>query len=296
MERKKKNKITTIIFIVICIIGLSSLLYPTVSNYFNTHFTVEAVSRYVAKSSEIKEEDYKEVWQQAIDYNTKLRESDNMFTLDTATREEYYKCLDILGDGQMGYIEIPKMGVTFSIYHGTSDDVLNIAVGHLEWSSLPTGGIGTHCCLSAHRGLAKAKLFTDLDMLREGDEFSLNILNETLLYEVDQIRTVEPDQIADLAIDPNKDYCTLITCTPYGINTHRLLVRGHRIELKRAEVHVVSEAIIIDPLICAPVMACPLLFILLMMVIFKKPESKKKKPDLKETIRAEINPENGGEI
>ena len=165
--------------------------------------------------------------------------------------------------------------MSLPIYHGTSEGVLQVAVGHLDWTSLPVGGESSHCVLSGHRGLPSAKLFTDLDKLQQGEVFTLNVLNETLTYVVDQIRIVLPTETENLVIENGKDYCTLVTCTPYGINTHRLLVRGHRIETAAAAARVVSEAVIIEPLVVAPVLALPLLLVLLMMVIFKKPKSKK---------------------
>ena len=174
----------------------------------------------------------------------------------------------------MGYIEIGKLNVMLPIYHGTSELVLQTGVGHLDWTSLPTGGLGTHCSLSGHRGLPSAKLFTDLDALREGDTFSLTILDEVLTYEVDQVRTVVPTELSDLMIDPAKDLCTLITCTPYGINTHRLLVRGHRIQTDVALARVISEAVQIDEVLVAIVLSIPVIFLLVMAVMLKKPKKK----------------------
>lgn len=278
-----KLKRTTKILIIGCIVGLSLLLYPTVSNYWNSKHATRAIASYVESMENLDEDQYKEVWQSAIEYNAALTERPNAFTLTDELRERYENELNVSGTGAMGYIEIKKLDVSLPIYHGTSEGVLQVAVGHLDWSSLPTGGTGTHCVMSGHRGLPSAKLFTDLDDLREGDTFELIILDETLTYEVDQIRVVEPQDVSDLGIDQDKDYCTLVTCTPYGINSHRLLVRGHRIENLIEEARVVSEAVLIDPLIVAPVVAFPLLLILFLMVMLKKPEQNPdKKPDLPE--------------
>ena len=270
-----KLKTSTKIMIVVCIIGLSLLLYPTVSNYWNSKHSTKAINTYIEHIEVIDPEQYREVWDEAIAYNRDLLERENGFALTPELRERYESCLDISGIGVMGYVEIPKLDISLPLYHGTSESVLQRAIGHIEWSSLPTGGESTHCVVSGHRGLPSAKLFTELDKLREGDTFTLVILNEVLTYEVDRIRTVEPRDAGGLVIEEGKDYCTLVTCTPYGINTHRLLVRGHRVEtVVQSEVHVVSEAVVIDPLIVAPVVAFPLLFALFMMVMLKKPEKK----------------------
>ena len=272
---KGKLKTGTKILIIVCVIGLSLLLYPTVSNYWNSKHATRAINTYIDHLEKIDEERYKEIWVEATQFNADLLERDNMYCLSDELQERYIKCLDVSGTGVMGYVEIPKIDVSLPVYHGTSEAVLQQAVGHLEWSSLPVGGKSTHCVLSGHRGLPSAKLFTELDKLREGDSFTLIVLDERLTYEVDQIRTVLPSDVDTLLIEEGKDYCTLVTCTPYGINTHRLLVRGHRIETsQRINVHVVSEAVIIDPLIIAPIVAFPFLFVLFMMVMLKKPEQK----------------------
>ena len=269
-----KLKTATKILIIVCFIGLSLLLYPTVSNYLNEKNSTRAISTYVEEMDNYDEEQFKEVWNNAIIYNSDLAKQENVFLLSEEMISRYKENLNITGTGIMGYIEIPKLDVSLPVYHGTSDSVLQRAIGHLDWTSLPVGGESTHCVVSGHRGLPSAKLFTDLDKLREGDTFVLMVLDTKLTYEVDQIRTVLPDEVDDLRIFYGKDYCTLVTCTPYGINTHRLLVRGHRIESVIGEAHVVSEAVIIDELIVASIVAFPILFILFMAVMFKKPEKK----------------------
>ena len=274
---KVRLKTVTKILILVCFIGLSLLLYPTVSNYLNEKHSTKAISAYVEEMENVDEEQSKKAWENAVQYNKDLANQDTKFALSDEMNSRYWENLDITGTGVMGYIEIPKLDVALPIYHGTSDSVLQRAIGHIEWTSLPVGGESTHCVISGHRGLPSAKLFTDLDELREGDTFELVVLDTTLTYEVDQIRTVLPNEVDELLIADGKDYCTLVTCTPYGINTHRLLVRGHRIENISSEVRVVSEAVMIDKLIVALFVALPILFVLLMAVMLKKPEKKPEK-------------------
>ena len=272
-----KLKKSTIVLIVVCLLGLSLLLYPTVSDYWNSKHATQAIVTYVKALEKIDDTDYQAIWQSAIEYNRLLLERNNEFTLTPELQERYLKEMNVTESGLMGYVEIGKIGVSLPIYHGTSEDILQRGIGHIEWSSLPTGGASTHCVVSGHRGLPSAKLLTDLDKLREGDQFTLTILGEVLTYEVDQLRTVEPADTASLLITEGKDYCTLVTCTPYGINTHRLLVRGHRVEtVMKHNVYVVSEAVVIDPLIVSPIVAFPFLFTLLMIVLLKKPEGQQK--------------------
>lgn len=191
------------------------------------------------------------------------------FALSEEDKGAYDTLLDISGTGVMGYIEIPTINISLPVYHGTEDAVLQIAVGHLEWSSLPVGGEDTHCVLSGHRGLPSAKLFTNLDKLVVGDKFVMRVLDEVLTYEVDQILIVEPTDVSTLMIEAGKDLCTLVTCTPYGINSHQLLVRGHRIENQEEAqaIRVTSDAIQIGPLIVAPAVALPMLLVLLMILL-----------------------------
>ena len=273
---KKRLKTGTIILIVCCVIGLCALLYPSVSNYWNENFAAKAVTQYEQHLVNLTEDDYQKMWEAAIRFNNASRASSTQLPADASDMEEYNSCLNVAGTGMMGYIEIPSINVNLPIFHGTSQDVLETSVGHLEWSSLPTGGLGTHCLLSGHRGLPSAKLFTDLDKLREGDTFTLSILDQDLTYEVDQIRTVLPTDLSDLMQQPTQDLCTLITCTPYGINTHRLLVRGHRIQTDSGLVRVISEAVQIDEVMVAIVLSIPVLFLLVMAVMLKKPKKVKK--------------------
>ena len=226
----KKGKITTILLLVIFLAGLSLLLYPTVSNYWNALHQSQAIVEYSQEVEKMDQELYEKLWSEAIQYNKTLTNHPNRFEMTEEEKQKYDKLLNVSGNGIMGYIEIPAIDCFLPIYHGTNEAVLQTSIGHLEGSSLPTGGAGTHCVVSGHRGLPSARLFTDLDKLKEGDRFVLKVLDRTLTYEVDQILTVDPYDLEALAIDPQQDYCTLVTCTPYGINTHRLLVRGRRVE------------------------------------------------------------------
>ena len=222
------KKLINILLVLALLAGLSLLLYPTVSDYWNSHAS-QAVASYDEAVQSMDAGRYDALLQSAQRYNRDLFSRGSLFFLTDEQREDYLSQLSIDTSGIMGYIEIPTIKVSLPIYHGTSDDVLQIAVGHLEWSSLPVGGESTHCVLSGHRGLPSAKLFTNLDQLSEGDLFVIRTLDEVLTYEVDQILIVEPQETGALRIEEGKDYCTLVTCTPYGINTHRLLVRGHRV-------------------------------------------------------------------
>lgn len=264
-----KNKLTTILLILALFAGLSLLLYPTVSDYWNSLHASQAVADYAENVRNLEAENYEQVLQDAKSYNQMLPYEQTTFALSEEEKEAYDALLDISGTGVMGYIEIPTVNISLPVYHGTEDAVLQIAVGHLEWSSLPVGGESTHCVLSGHRGLPSAKLFTNLDKLVAGDKFIMRVLDEVLTYEVDQILIVEPTDVSTLMIEAGKDLCTLVTCTPYGINSHRLLVRGHRIENQEEAqaIRVTSDAIQIEPLIVAPAVALPMLLVLLVILL-----------------------------
>lgn len=267
----KKHK-TTIILIGMLLIGLSLLLYPSFSNYWNSFHATQAIASYAEKTAELSNEEYDAMLSEAYAYNQRRSQHGTSYVLTDAELQTYQSLLDMTGTGIMGYIEIESIDVHLPIYHGTDDSVLQIAVGHLDWSSLPVGGVGTHCVMSGHRGLPSAKLFTHLDELVEGDTFVLRVLDEVLTYEVDQILIVEPDDVTALQIEPGEDLCTLVTCTPYGINTHRLLVRGHRVEneVASALVRVTSDAVQIEPVLVAPVLAMPVLLLLLILLLLPK--------------------------
>ena len=264
-----KNKLTTILLILALFAGLSLLLYPTVSDYWNSLHASQAVTDYAENVRNLEAEKYQQVLQDARNYNQMLPYKHTTFALSEEEKGAYDALLDISGTGVMGYIEIPTINISLPVYHGTEDAVLQIAIGHLEWSSLPVGGADTHCVLSGHRGLPSAKLFTNLDKLVLGDKFIMRVLDEVLTYEVDQILIVEPTDVSALMLEAGKDLCTLITCTPYGINSHRLLVRGHRIENQEEAqaIRVTSDAIQIEPLIVAPAVALPMLLVLLVILL-----------------------------
>lgn len=267
-----KKHWSTILLIFIFIIGLSLLLYPSFADYWNSFHQSRAIASYSEQVASLDEDQYQELWAAARDYNQSLTERTNSYILSDEQKAEYEQLLNVGGNGVMGYIEIPSIAVTLPIYHGTNEAVLQIAVGHLEWTSLPVGGESTHCVVSGHRGLPSARLFTDLDKLAEGDLFMMRILDEVLTYEVDQILIVEPHETDALTIENGEDYCTLVTCTPYGINSHRLLVRGHRIEnvAEAKKVHITADAIEIEPIIVAPVVAAPILLVLLIILLIPK--------------------------
>ena len=275
--KKKKGNFTTLLLILVLLAGLSLLLYPSVSDYWNSFHQTRAIATYAEKVANLNQDQYDEIWAAAESYNASLTDRVNAYLLSDAQKEEYQQLLNVSGLGVMGYIEIPSIDCSLPIYHGTEESVLQIAVGHLEWSSLPVGGESTHCVLSGHRGLPSAKLFTNLDKLQTGDIFMLRVLDNVLTYEVDQILIVEPQETEALRIEEGKDYCTLVTCTPYGINTHRLLVRGHRIDnIEEAKtVRVTADAIQIEPLLVAPVVAIPILLLLLILLLLPKQPRKK---------------------
>lgn len=260
---RKKGQFSTILLFIVFLAGLSLLLYPTLSDYINSMHQTVAIAAYSEQVAAIDKEDYAAYWQAAMDFNRGIQDRRNQFVLSDEESTRYYDLLNLSGTGIMGYIEIPAIEIALPVYHGTSDDVLQVAVGHLDWTSLPVGGKSTHCVLSGHRGLPSAKLFTHLDQLVVGDVFVLRVLDEVMTYEVDQVLIVKPDETDALKIENGKDYCTLVTCTPYGINTHRLLVRGHRIENAEESltVHITSEAIQIEPMLVSSVVGIPLLML-----------------------------------
>lgn len=272
-----KKQLSTILLVLALLAGVSLLLYPSLSNYWNSMHATQAVNDYAKDVQELDYTEYDRMLRDAEHYNQSLLHRESDYALTDEQDSQYASLLAIDDSGIMGYIEIPSIGVSLPIYHGTSDGVLQRAVGHLDWTSLPVGGASTHCVLSGHRGLPSAKLFTDLDQLAAGDTFVIRVLDEVLTYEVDQILIVEPADVSALSIEDGKDLCTLVTCTPYGVNSHRLLVRGHRVENaeEAAVVRVTSDAIRIEPVIVAPFAALPFLLVLLLLLLFS---GTKKKP------------------
>ena len=263
-----KRRASTILLIAILLAGLSLLLYPSFSDWWNSFHQSQAVSTYMEAVTDLSNDEYRKIWEDARAYNAELASHPTNYMLTIEETEIYNRMLNVSGDGVMGYVEIPRVNVKLPIYHGTDENTLQVAVGHIAGSSLPTGGPGTHCVISGHRGLPRARLFTDIDKLVTGDTFTLNILDEVLTYEVDQIRIVLPNELENLSIEEGKDYCTLVTCTPYGVNTHRLLVRGHRVETKQTHaVRVTADALQIEPVLVALAIAVPLLLILITAVL-----------------------------
>lgn len=273
-----KKHFFSIVILIMFIVGLSVLLYPAISEYINSKHASRVISEYNEKLSDSSESELNELFAEAENYNKRIRDNPSAF-FEPSLIGGYEDVLDITGTGIMGYIDIDKINVELPIYHGIRKEVLQIGAGHLTGTSLPVGGESTHCVLSGHRGLPSARLFTDLDELEIGDTFTVNVLDRRFTYEVDQIKTVLPEEYDDLRIVDGKDYCTLLTCTPYGINTHRLLVRGVRIENdenKKLGVFVRNEAFRIDPLIVAPIAAVPLLVITFTLIFISDKRNRKK--------------------
>lgn len=276
-----KKHSTTILLFVIMFVGLGLLLYPPLADYYNSFHQTRAIASYTGSVEHGEETDYTQYWEEAREYNKTLEGIDAVTRLINAGKKDdgYERMLNVNDSGIIGIIEIPEIAVTLPLYHSTSDVVLQVAVGHLEGTSLPTGEPGTHTAFSAHRGLPSAKLFTNLDQLELGNIFTLRVLDEVFTYEVDQILIVLPHQVEALGFVPdNNAYCSLITCTPYGVNSHRLIVRGHRVENSTAAqaARVTADAMQIDPLIVTPIVAAPMLLVLLIIMLVNTSPKKKK--------------------
>lgn len=303
-----KKHSTTILLFVVLFVGMGLLLYPTIADYVNSFTQSRAIARYTETVERDDGVDYSAYWEAAEAYNRGLLGINVVNRMNTPERwgAGYDGMLRAEGSDVMGVIEIPEIAVMLPVYHGTSEMVLQVAVGHLHGTSLPTGGAGTHCAFSAHRGLPSAKLFTNLDQLDLGDTFTLRVLDRVLTYEIDQIVVVLPHQVEALEIEEGMDYCSLITCTPYGVNSHRLIVRGHRVENSTAALmaRVKGDAMEIDPLIVTPIVAAPMLVALLIIMLVNTSPKKKKKAAMKQFSAEEIveaaeklhlNNEKGGE-
>lgn len=275
----KKNRITVILLVAVLFAGLSLLLYPLVADYWNSMHQSQAIATYIEDVTELDDSVYDALWEEAQNYNAELLTDENRFFPNEEEQQRYEQLLSISDDGIIGYIEIPSIDVTLPIYHGTSEEVLQVAIGHIEGSSLPVGGASTHCVISGHRGLPSSRLFTDIDQLSEGDTFTLLVLGESLTYEVDQIRIVEPDDVSLLAIEKGQDLCTLVTCTPYGVNSHRLLVRGHRVENQEAAgiLRITADAMLIDSRFVAPALAAPILLVIVLFMVLRPFKRRKRK-------------------
>lgn len=272
-----KKYASTIVLIFMLFVGIGVMLYPTVSDMWNDKHQSKAINIYEEKVVTLNTVDKENYFAAAKEFNNLILSRAGKQYLTAEEKNKYMNTLDVSGTGIMAYIEIPKIKVSLPVYHGVSDSVLQVAVGHIEWSSLPVGGEGTHCVLSGHRGLPSADLFTNLDKITEGDLFMINVIDETLTYQVDQIRIVTPDELSELVVREGKDMCTLVTCTPYGINTHRLLVRGSRTENieEKKNVVVPADAVITDEKIVSFVMAVPLLAVLLIGALIVPPRKRR---------------------
>ncbi len=282
-----RKHISTIILCITFITGLSLLLYPTVSNYWNSQHQTQAVVDYTERIEKMDDSDKLYEIGRAVDYNSLLVDNGRRFSPGKEEKEFYNSVLSVDDNGMMGYITIPELCLKLAIYHGVDESILQVGIGHIEGSSLPVGGESTHCVLSGHRGLPSAKLFTDIDKLELGDVFMLHVYDEVLTYEVDQILIVEPEDYSALAIEEGEDYCTLITCTPYGINTHRLLVRGHRIENKIIDgTRVTSDAIKVNKYLVIACVSLLLLFIYYLLVLIIRLYKKKRYDDYERKKRA----------
>ena len=286
-----RKQLGNIILTVILFIGIGLLVYPTFSDWWNSFHQTRAIAGYSAAVANMDKEEFDRMWAEAEAFNSYLANTPGRFSLSEAEVQTYNSILDVTGTGIMGYIDIPSIKVSLPIYHGTDEAILQIAIGHIIGTSFPIGGEGAHCAVSGHRGLPSAKLFTDIDQLQAGDKFLLQVLDRTLTYEVDQIRIVLPQELQDLEIDPYQDYCTLITCTPYGVNTHRLLVRGHRVDNDVTDVaRVTADAMRFEPVIVAPLVAAPILFILLIYLLIstsrwnRRRKAHRSRDELMETI------------
>lgn len=277
MKKNRGNSMTTLFLVLMFFAGLSLLLYPTVSNYWNSLHQSRAIAAYVEQVTQIDNETFDQLREQARAYNRTLVGKAYRYDMTRQEREEYLGLLNVSENGIIGYIEIPGIHCELPIYHGTDADALQIGVGHIEGSSLPVGGESTHCAISGHRGLPSAKLFSDLDKLTVGDRFSLRVLDDTLTYEVDQIHTVLPGEMDELEIVEGEDYCTLVTCTPYGVNTHRLLVRGHRVEnsTDKEPALVTADETRTEPLGKIFILLPVLLLAILLLLVFLLPKRKK---------------------
>ena len=281
-----KKKLPTILLVLVFLTGVALLLYPTFADWWNSFHQSRAVASYMDSVSELDTAKYDEILAAADAYNRELGESGIIWTLDEEQEKVYNDQLSINDSGIMGYIDIPKINVTLPIYHGIEEEVLQVAIGHIAGSSLPVGGKNTHCIVSGHRGLPSARLFTDLDKLVDGDTFTMTVLNRTVTYQVDQIRIVEPTDLSDLQIEEGKDYCTLVTCTPYGINTHRLLVRGHRVANAQGDAPVIADAMQIETIYIAPFLAVPILIILVIGMFMVTGRQQRRNKQARTTMEA----------
>lgn len=264
-KKLKRGSITTLILVGMMVVGLGLIAYPTFADWWNRSHSRAVIYSYSEQIDSMNPEEFEAVKEEARAYNASLLEKNNRYIQSAEEYAYYESLLDVTGNGVMGYIDIPKIRVTLPIYHSVDEEVLQRSVGHMPGTSLPVGGESTHCVITGHRGLPSARLFTDINRLTEGDTFQMKILDETLTYQVDQIRKVLPEELNDIRIEEGKDYCTLVTCTPYGVNTHRLLVRGHRIATEE-ELHITPDAVQMNTLLIAGAIA--LIIITVMIAVW----------------------------
>lgn len=285
-KKRKRISFSTILLTLILLTGIAVLLYPTFSDWWNSLHASQAIASYVEAVEDLSKEEKVEMLREAKRYNDSRPNGTN-FNLSDTEYTEYEKILDITGTGILGYIQIPSIGVDLPIYHGVDEAILQIAIGHIPGSSFPIGGKRTHAVLSGHRGLPSAKLFSDLDKLKEGDIFTVTVLDRVVTYQADQIRIVLPEETDELAIVDGKDYCTLSTCTPYGINTHRILLRGHRIKNINGDIAITAEATRIPTYIVIPAVGIPILFVMLiiMLIYYRRKGPVKSEKELLDAIK-----------
>ncbi len=283
----RKNWIT-LLLVVMALTGIGLIAYPTFADWWNSFHASRAVASYAEAVANLDQAKYDEILEEAEKYNKALSKSGIIWNMDEEQKEDYDRQLNINSSGIMGYIDIPKINITLPIYHGIEETVLQVAIGHLAGTSLPIGGKGSHCVVSGHRGLPSARLFTDIDKLIEGDTWTMTVLGRTVTYEVDQIRVVEPTDLSELQIKKGKDYCTLVTCTPYGVNTHRLLVRGHRVQNAQGDAEVIADALLIESVYIIPFIAVPVLLLLFVIVMVTTGRQSKAKGNWKR-IRKEFD-------
>ena len=288
--KKKSHRVSNAILVLILLAGVAIAGYPAFSEYWNSMHQSRAIMGYAERVAELSNDEYLSVWEDALDYNRRLSQDPNPWAMTDEDVDDYERQLNVDGTGNMGFIFIPKIDVNLPVYHGTSDAVLQTSIGHIDGTSLPAGSVhpdpddfekvdfASHSILSGHRGLPSAKLFSDLDAMELGDVFYLTVLDQTLTYMVDKITVIVPEDSSELGLFPGKDYCTLMTCTPYGINTHRLLVRGVRVENDKelVDVRVTADALKIDPLYVVPFIAGPVLLLMILWVVLFA--GRKKKP------------------
>lgn len=287
MRKWLKKHLVNLILFAIILVGMGLMAYPTFADWWNSFHQARAIQSYAKAVSNLDREEYDRIIAEAEEYNRRISETGVHWNMKEEEIREYNRMLSIDDSGIMGYIDIPKINVRLPLYHGIEDRVLEVAIGHIAGTSLPVGGEGSHCVLSGHRGLPSARLFTDLDKIVEGDTWTLTVLDRTYTYECDQIRVVEPTDLSALAIEEGKDYCTLVTCTPYGVNSHRLLVRGHRIANASGEANVIADAILIESVYIAPFIAVPMLVVLIIEMLIVTGRRRRKKAAV-EALKREV--------